>query len=174
MSVEGGDPVVLRPRLGRRIGFLAAVLVVLAICIGGLIGGGSVILSLILLPVALFSLPFAAGRLFVPKAYTTELDASGFRVHDSFGRVAHDVRWEELRQLGEIRGNAPLRPGADRLVGFNLHHPPPPKPRLMRKPGVDGYLPDPYTGYEEVEELMARFATAGRGAPGGGPDLTSF
>ena len=71
------------------------------------------------------------------------------------------MRWAEIKALGEVPGNAPLRPGGDRLVGFTLHDPPPPKPRLMRKPGVDGYLPDPYMGYEQVEELLARYATSG-------------
>jgi hypothetical protein len=87
------------------------------------------------------------------------VDEGGFRVHDSFGRVARDVRWEQIKALGEVRGNAPFRPGGDRLVGFTLFDPPAPKHRLMSRPGIDGYLPDPYAGFEEAQEQLARYAS---------------
>src|SRR5688500_6548449 len=98
------SPTVLHPRLGRRIFLFVAPLLLIVVAVGA-ITSGAWYLGAPLLLYCLLVLPFAIGRLFAPKAYTTELDETGFRVHDSFGRVAHDVRWSDVKALGEIPGN---------------------------------------------------------------------
>lgn len=51
------------------------------------------------LVIGLWPLSMAVLIAFRRDAYALELDDGGFRVHDLFGRVAHDVGWHELRGL---------------------------------------------------------------------------
>lgn len=159
------EPVTLHPRLGRRIFFFCASLFICVIGAGaitsgaGAVGGGC-------LAIGLYALVFAAPRLFAPHAYETDLDASGFRVHDSFGRVVHDVPWSELEQLRPVTANAPGRPGGDTLVGFKLRTPPA-RRRWPRRKGVDGVLSDPYDGYDAVVARMKPYIE--QAAPVGKP-----
>ena len=170
------EPTVLHPRLGRRIALLLCGIVVSVIGIGALTSGawipGAVCAVFGLWAVVLFG-----ARLFVPHAYETELTTEGFRVHDSFGRVVHDVRWSDVTRITPVAGNAPLRPGGDTLVGFELANPGPPRPALLRRKGVDGSLSDPYSGYESVVAQMRRYLEAAAPAAPRAvrpPDLTAF
>ena len=116
------------------------------------------------LALGLFGLILGGARLFAPYAMVTEIGPAGFRVHDSFGRVQHDIRWDEVERFVEVAGNAPLRPGALRLVGWMLHQP----TRARTRPfghKVDGHLPEVYDGFAEVLGLMLRRANAGSSRP---------
>jgi hypothetical protein len=168
-------PTVLRPRLARRIVLFLCGLFVSAIGIGA-IGWGAWLPGVVCAVFGLWAVVVFGARLFVPHAYETELTADGFRVHDSFGRVVHDVPWDEVTRITPLTANAPLRPGGDTLVGFQLAHPRP-RPRLLRRKGVDGWLSDPYDGYTAVVADMRRYLEAG--APPDRrttvpPDLTAF
>jgi hypothetical protein len=170
------EPTVLRPRLGRRIALFLCGLFGCVIGIGA-ITSGAWVPGVVAAAFGLWAVVVFGARLFVPHAYETELTADGFRVHDSFGRVVHDVRWTDVTRITPVAGNAPLRPGGDTLVGFDLAHPGRPRPALLRRKGVDCSLSDPYTGYESVVGQMRRYLEAT--APGGPrtvrpPDLTAF
>jgi hypothetical protein len=156
------QPTVLHPRLGRRI--------LLTVCsiICGVVGVGAATSGAVTLggAVAVFGawgLTYFGSRLVLPHAAQTDLTVEGFRVHDAFGRVVHDVPWSNLARLVPVRGNAPGRPGGDVIVGFDLVDPDPGRPKGSRRKGpdgkrVDGILPDPYDGYEAVVERMRRYA----------------
>ena len=76
-----------------------------------------------------------------------------------------------------MAGNAPLRPGGDTLVGFDLAHPGAARPALLRRKGADGSLSDPYSGYESVVAEMRRYLEAAaqpRSRAPLPPDLTAF
>jgi hypothetical protein len=168
-------PTVLRPRLGRRIALFLCGLFVSAIGIGAIVSGGW-LPGVVCAAFGLWAVVIFGARLFVPHAYETELRPEGFRVRDSFGRVVYDVPWSEVTRITPLTANAPLRPGGDTLVGFQLAHPRR-RPRLLRRKGVDGWLSDPYDGYTAVVDAMRRYLEAG--APGVRraavpPDLTAF
>jgi hypothetical protein len=166
---------VLKPRLGRRIALFGCSLFVSAIGIGAIVSGGY-LPGVVCAVFGLYALVLFGARLFVPHAYETELTAEGFRVHDSFGRVVYDVPWEEVTRITPLTANAPLRPGGDTLVGFQLAHPRP-RPRLLRRKGVDGWLSDPYDGYTAVVTDMRRYLESGGPAARRTPvppDLTAF
>jgi hypothetical protein len=170
------EPTVLHPRLGRRIAMFVCGLFVSVIGIGA-ITSGALIPGAVSAALGLWAVVTFGARLFAPHAYQTELTAEGFRVHDSFGRVVHDVRWSELTRITPVIANAPLRPGGDTLVGFDVANPGPRRPALLRRKGVDGSLADPYTGYESVVAQMRRYLEAGAPATPRAalpPDLTAF
>jgi hypothetical protein len=168
-------PTVLRPRLARRIVLFVCSLIVSAVGIGA-ITSGAFLPGVVCAVFALYAVVLFGARLFVPHAYQTELSTEGFRVHDSFGRVVYDVPWSEVTRITPLTANAPLRPGGDTLVGFQLAHPRP-RPRLLRRKGVDGWLSDPYDGYTAVVADMRRYVEAGAPAARSmpvPPDLTAF
>jgi hypothetical protein len=167
-------PTVLHPRLGRRIALFGCGLVGAVIGIGA-ITSGAWIPGVAAAALGLWAVVVFGARLFVPHAYETELTADGFRVHDSFGRIVHDVPWGELLRVTPVTANAPLRPGGDTLVGFRVAHPG--HRRLVRHKGVDGVLSDPYAGYEAVVGEMRRYieaAAPSRPLAAAPPDLTAF
>jgi hypothetical protein len=170
------EPTVLRPRLGRRVVMLLCGVFLSVIGIGA-ITSGALVPGVVSAAFGLWAVVVFGARLFVPHAYETELTVEGFRVHDSFGRVVHDVSWSELKRITPVAGNAPLRPGGDTLVGFDVADPGPPRPALLRRKGVDGSLSDPYSGYESVVAQMRRYLEAT--TPAGPravrpPDLSAF
>jgi hypothetical protein len=140
----------------------ACALVLTALAVGGVLAGATVLSAIFGVYARRLQIVFGA-RLFAPHAYETELSAEGFRVHDSFGRVVHDVAWNELAGLKPVVANAPARPGGDILVGFDLNHPASARPRLLRRKGADGTLSDPYMGYEPVVQEMMRYIEAASG-----------
>jgi hypothetical protein len=100
-----------------------------------------------------------AARLVVPAAYTTELHPDRFVVHDSFGRVAHDVAWREVAELLQVP--VYTRFGAIELVGWRCAPRRPRRTGLVRKllaisrfTDVDGVLPDAYGGYGPTTEAL--------------------
>jgi hypothetical protein len=165
-------PTVLRPRLARRIALFACGVFVSAIGIGA-ITSGAWLPGVVSAVAGLYAVVLFGARLFAPHAYETELTTEGFRVHDSFGRVVYDVPWGEVTRITPLTANAPLRPGGDTLVGFQLAHPRP-RPRLLRRKGVDGWLSDPYDGYTAVVADMRRYLEAGAPTVRHTPDLSAF
>jgi hypothetical protein len=172
-------PRVLHPRLRPRIIYLVLASLLLAMCIFATVLGA----WFALLGVLLFGAATVNGvlRLTGERAYATELDADGFRVHDSFGRVVHDVRWAEVEELLPFRGNGLAGPGTQLHVAWRCN---PRRPGKGRQPWArggkdfDGALPDAYLGFEPTLELMLSYANANTNATTGAPkapaDLRSF
>jgi hypothetical protein len=165
------SPQVLRPRLRRRIAFALLCLPVLAIGIGAAASGAWV--GWIALAFALFALGNALLRLFGPRSYATELHADGFRVHDSFGRLVHDVPWNAVTRLTVFNGNG-FTPGSTLLVAWRCE---PRRPGHGRQPWAkggrnfageefDGALPDPYLGAKPTLNLMSSYLEAAPGRTG--------
>jgi hypothetical protein len=164
-------PRLLRPPLRRRLAFLALCVPLIAIAIGAATSGSW--LGWILLAFALFALVNASMRLFLPRSYATELQADGFHVHDSFGRVVHDVRWNEVAHLTVFHGNG-FRPGSMLVVAWRCE---PRRPGHGRQPWAkggrnfageefDGALPDGYLGARETLNLMLAYIEAAPGRTG--------
>lgn len=161
--MEPLEPTVLHPRLGRRIGTFIAAVIACTISVGAMTSGALAI-GAVALAFFGYALVCFAARLFVPHAYETEVDVTGLRVHNSFGRTAHDVKWTEIEGVRPLVARAPQRPGGgDVLVGFTLREP---SIRWRFRPKgadgvrVDGWLPDPYSSYEEVVAILRRYIEA--------------
>jgi uncharacterized protein (DUF58 family) len=171
-------PRVLEPRLRPRIVYLVLSLLLLALSLTAVILGGWAAIAGVLL----FGAATVNGvmRMFGRRSYATELDATGFKVYDSFGKLVHDVLWEEVEELVPFRGNSLAGPGTQLHVAWRCN---PRRPGKGRQPwarggdGFDGALPDAYLGFEETLALMLRYANAeAPGAPPARPaaDLQSF
>jgi uncharacterized protein (DUF58 family) len=156
-------PVVLRPRLWPRVVYLGLSALLLALSATAVVLGGWAAIAGILL--FGFATANALMRLLGKRSYATELDAGGFKVYDSFGRLVHDVRWDEVEELVPFRGNSLAGPGTKLHVGWRCS---PRRPGTGRQPWsgggkeFDGALPDAYVGFEETRALMLRFAAARR------------
>jgi hypothetical protein len=152
----------LRPPLRRRIVLLIGSLALLALAVAAL-ASGSVAIGVV--GVVLFGAfaSLAAARLLLPRSYLTEVDAHGFRVHDSFGRLVHHVHWRDVDKLVPVPANSWKGPGTATAVGWRLR---PGAPRAHRgrlqwaRGGryVDGSLPDYYLGFEETARRMIEAA----------------
>lgn len=152
----------LRPPLRRRIVLLIGSLALLALAVAALASGA---LAIGLVGVVLFGgfASLAAARLLFPRSYLTEVDAHGFRVHDSFGRLVHDVHWQDVEKLVPVPANSWKGPGTATAVGWRLR----PGARQLRRGRlqwvrggrhVDGSLPDYYLGFEETARRMIEAA----------------
>jgi hypothetical protein len=62
--------------------------------------------GLVLLAIGLWPLSLAILVAFRARAYELHLDEDGFRVHDAFGRLTHDVSWLELVDMRVVGANA--------------------------------------------------------------------
>jgi len=62
--------------------------------------------GLVPLAIGLWPLSLAFLVAFRAPAYELHLDENGFRVHDAFGRVAHDIGWAELADMKVVGANA--------------------------------------------------------------------
>ena len=160
----------LRPRLRRRVPFFVGAVLLLALSVWGLFYNpvfGAI-------GVLLFGFAAVNGalRLVHPRSYATELRPEGFRVHDSMGRLVHDVRWDEVAHLTVFNGSGFGGPGTVLHAAWRCQ---PRRPGNGRQPWVrgginsvgeayDGALPDPYLGNEPMLELMKRYADAARGS----------
>jgi hypothetical protein len=131
--------------------------------------------GLVLLAIGLWPLSMAALILFGPRAYELQLDERGFRVHDLFGRVVHDVTWPEVRALIAVGANA----YSFIVVGWVLSPRRPKRGRWRWKRGTkddDGCMPDTY-GMKADELMDAMYSYAGvrsRTAPATGISLEPF
>jgi hypothetical protein len=115
-------------------------------------------LGVILLGLALWQLGMAALIAFRPGAYALELDDRGFRVHDVFGRVSHDLRWGEVAALRAVNVNA----YSFVVVAWVCHQRRAKRGRLRWVRGArddDGCMPDTYAmRAERLMMLMYDFA----------------
>jgi hypothetical protein len=181
MSPETLPRRVLEPRLWPRIVYLVLSVLLFAMSVfATVLGGWAAILGILLFGAATVN---GLMRLFGSRSYVTELDATGFKVFDSFGRPVHDVLWDEVEELVPFRGNSLAGPGTQLHVGWRCRPRPPGKGRQPWVRGgadFDGALPDAYLGFDETLALMLRYANAadgnGAGARPARPpaDLTSF
>jgi hypothetical protein len=96
---------VLRPSRKRQAVRIGLALWIGAFGVGGVLWGAWP-LALITLAIAGWLLAMAALIAFRPRSYELHLDGRGFRVHDIFGNVAHDVRWGEVVDLIPVNVNA--------------------------------------------------------------------
>jgi hypothetical protein len=164
--------VTLRPSRRRNLLRAVVALVVCAFGVGGIVAGAWP-LGVVVLAIGLWVLAMAALVAFGPRAYRLDVDDRGFRVHDLFGRVVHDVRWPELVDLRVVGANA-----YSFLVVAWVCNPRRPKHGRWRwKRGTaddDGCMPDTYgMKADELARLMWSRRTAG--APSGGAaTLTPF
>jgi hypothetical protein len=138
--------------------------VLLALLIGvfgiGAATSGALLIGLPVILIAAALLAMAIFIAFAPRSYVLELDDDGFRVHDLRGRVAHDVRWSELRRLLPVSANA----FAFTVVGWEL------SPRreghgfwrwTRGTKHDDGCLPDTYgMKPDAMMDLMLEYAGA--------------
>lgn len=159
------SPRLLRPPLRRRVAMFLLCLPLLAIAIGA--GTSGAWIGWVLLAFMLFALGNASLRLLHPRSYATELLPEGFRAYDSFGRVVHDVAWNEVAHLTVFHGNG-FTPGSRLLVAWRCE---PRRPGHGRQPWVkggrnfageefDGALPDQYLGAKPMLNLMLRYIEA--------------
>jgi hypothetical protein len=119
--------------------------------------------GLVLLAIGLWPLSMAALIVFKPRAYELQLDDRGFRVHDLFGRVVHDVTWPEVRALIAVGANA----YSFIVVGWVLSPRRPKRGRWRWKRGTrndDGCMPDTY-GMKADELMEAMYSYAGVRSP---------
>jgi hypothetical protein len=96
---------VLRPSRKRQVVRIGLGLWIGAFGVGGLIWGAWP-LALITLAIAGWLFALAGLIAFRARSYELHLDGRGFRVHDIFGNVAHDVRWGEVVDLIPVNVNA--------------------------------------------------------------------
>ena len=157
------EPRVLRPS-GRRTAFrafLGAVVLVFAI---GATTSGAAPIGVPLIAVGAWLWAMTACILFVPRSYELHLDDRGFRVHDIFGRPAHDVVWSELATLVPVLVNASIT-----VVAFVCLARRPKQGRLRWRRGTDhddGCMPDHYgMKPEALIELMSGFWNRGTSRP---------
>jgi len=153
------EPRVLEPSRKRNFFRLLYCLWLGAFTVGGIIWGAW--------PLALILGAFVAWQLamawligFHRGSYELHLDSRGFRVHDIFGKVAHDVRWSEVVQLVPVNVNA-----YSMIVVAWVCHPRRPKEgRLRWRRGAkddDGCMPDTYgMRADELIGLMHEYAAA--------------
>jgi hypothetical protein len=160
----------LRPGLRRRLPFFVLSLALLVLCLVGLFYSPAAIIGVLLFG---FATANASLRLFKRRSYVTELDAAGFRVYDSLGRLVHDVRWANLAHLTVFHGNGMRGAGTLLMLAWRCE---PRQPGQGRQPWArggrnfageefDGALPDPYLGIEPMLELFKSYADAAQGAP---------
>jgi hypothetical protein len=154
------DEILLRPGLTARIIYFVGAVALLA---GSLVG-------LFYNPVtgALGTLIFgfasvnAGFRLWHPRSYATELDAQGFRVYDSFGRLVHDVAWADVAHLTVFHGNGLRGPGSSLFLAWRCEPRQPGSGRQLWARGgtnrmgeaIDGALPSSYLG---IDRMLALF-----------------
>lgn len=167
------SPRVLRPSRRRN---AVRIVVGLALCavgtamlVTGFWGG------LVLLGIGLWPLSMAALIVFRPHAYELQLDDRGFRVHDLFGRLVHDVTWPEVRALIAVGANA----YSFIVVGWVLSPRRPKRGRWRWKRGTkddDGCMPDTYgMKADELMDAMYSYAEVrSRTAPATGVTLEPF
>jgi hypothetical protein len=99
------EPRVLRPSRKRQAIRIGLGLWIGAFGVGGLLWGAWP-LALVTLAIAAWLFAMAALVAFRPRSYELRLDDRGFRVHDMFGKVAHDVSWDEVVDLIPVNVNA--------------------------------------------------------------------
>jgi|SRR3954447_25173719 hypothetical protein len=154
------DRRVLHPQKGRAALLVLCGVFVTAIGVGALTSGTTPLGAVVAL-LGLAGLASGLLRLLHPRSYALEIDGRGFRVHDVFGRVAHDVPWRDVRQLIPTPGNAPLRPGGEVRLAWLCFDDTPGAERRRQRNGIriDGVLPDPYgIEVEELVEIMGDYS----------------
>jgi len=159
-------PVVLRPRLRRRLPFFVLSVLLFALCIAALFFSPAVgAIGVLLFG---FAAANASLRLFHPRSYATHLYPDEFHVFDAFGHPVHRVPWADVEHLTVFHGNGMGGPGTLLLLAWRCN---PRCPGHGRQPWAkggrnfageefDGALPDPYRGIEPMLDLFKRYADA--------------
>jgi hypothetical protein len=162
------EPLVLRPRLRRRLPFFLLSVVLFALSLVALaFSPAAGAMGVLLFG---FATANASLRLFHPRSYATHLRPEEFHVFDAFGRRVHQVRWAEVEHLTVFHGNGMGGPGTLLLLAWRCN---PRHPGHGRQPWArggrnfageefDGALPDPYRGIEPMLALFKRYADAAR------------
>jgi hypothetical protein len=165
---------VLRPSRRRNAFRVFVALWIGAFGIGGVFWGAWP-LAIVLLGFTAWMLVLAALVAFKPRAYELHLDDRGFRVHDVFGRLAHDVGWTELVHLLPVNVNA----YSFIVVAWVCSPRRPKQGRLRWRRGTkddDGCMPDTYGMRADrlIVRMTERAQAAAPPAPAGHGSLQAF
>jgi hypothetical protein len=170
------EPRALKPSRKRQVLRLVLIVWIGAFGVGGVIWGAWP-LAIILLGVVAWQLAMAVLIAFKPRSYELHLDGGGFRVHDIFGNVAHDVSWNEVAALIPVNVNA----YSFIVVAWVCSPRRPKQGRLRWRRGTkddDGSMPDTYgMRADALINLMYEYAASGAGprtAPAGRGSLQAF
>lgn len=107
------------------------------------------------------------SRLFNKNSYSTHLTSKAMVVYDSWGRVVNRAAWEDIAEIFPRQSETILGLGAwfKSTLAWRCNTSPKPRGLFAYTRGgktplgqrFDGFLPDPYSGYESVSKLVMEY-----------------
>jgi hypothetical protein len=158
----------LRARLNRVILIIITGLVLLALSLFVMLPE-AITLASIIAALAAFILITGFIRLFNKRSYLTTLTPDAMIVRNARGKVVNKVAWSDIEEIFPRAPATILALGklTEPCVAWSLNKPSKPHGMFAYTKGgkipfgksFDGFLPDPYLGYDKTSQLIVEYIT---------------